>query len=109
MVTLVFVVNFLDRQVLSILLPLIKVEFHLTDSALGLLAGPAFAVVYSVLGVPLALIADRINRRNIIAASLAIFSLMTVFSNFASSFTLLLFARIGTGIGEAGMVQPSIR
>ncbi len=107
MVTLVFVVNYLDRQVLAILLPLIKAEFRLSDTALGLLAGPAFAVIYATLGIPLAFLADRMNRRNIIAASLAVFSLMTVFCNYASSFTQLLLARFGTGIGEAG-TGPSI-
>jgi len=107
MVTLVFVVNYLDRQVLAILLPLIKAEFHLSDTALGLLSGTSFAVIYATLGVPVALLADRMNRRNIIAASLAIFSLMTVLCNFATSFVQLLFARFGTGIGEAG-TGPSI-
>jgi MFS family permease len=107
MVTLVFVVNFLDRQILSILLQPIKLEFHLSDSALGLLAGPAFAVMYATLGVPLALIADRVNRRNIIAGSLALFSVMTLFCNFATSFVQLALARVGTGIGEAG-TGPSI-
>jgi predicted MFS family arabinose efflux permease len=107
MVTLVFVVNYLDRQILAILLPLIKADFKLSDSALGLLAGPAFAVVYATLGIPLALVADRVNRRNIIAGSLALFSLMTVFCNYASNFSQLLLARFGTGIGEAG-TGPSI-
>jgi predicted MFS family arabinose efflux permease len=107
MVTLVYVVNYLDRQILAILLPLIKAEFGVSDSALGLLAGPAFAVIYATLGIPLAFLADRINRRNIIAGSMALFSLMTVVCNFASSFTHLLLARFGTGIGEAG-TGPSI-
>ncbi len=107
MMTLVYVVNFLDRQILSILLPQIKAEFHLSDSALGLLAGPAFAVVYAVLGVPLAVAADRYNRRNIIAASLAFFSVMTVFCGRAGSFLQLLGARFGTGVGEAG-TSPAI-
>jgi len=107
MVTLVFVVNYLDRQILAILLPLIKADFKLSDTALGLLAGPAFAVIYATLGIPLALMADRLNRRNIIAVSLALFSLMTVFCNYASSFAQLLLARFGTGIGEAG-TGPSI-
>jgi len=107
MVTLVYVVNYLDRQILAILLPLIKSEFRVSDSALGLLAGPAFAVIYATLGIPLAFVADRINRRNIIAGSMALFSLMTVVCNFATSFTHLLLARFGTGIGEAG-TGPSI-
>ena len=107
MVTLVYVVNYLDRQILAILLPLIKSEFRVSDSALGVLAGPAFAVIYATLGIPLAFVADRINRRNIIAGSMALFSLMTVVCNFATSFTHLLLARFGTGIGEAG-TGPSI-
>jgi predicted MFS family arabinose efflux permease len=107
MVTLVFVVNYLDRQILSILLPSIKAEFHVSDSALGLLTGPAFVVFYATLGVPLALVADRVNRRNLIAGSLALFSLMTVFCFYTVSFWQLLIARIGVGVGEAG-TGPSI-
>src|SRR6476646_3383075 len=105
--TLVYVVNYLDRQILSILLPLIKKEFVLPDAALGLLSGTVFAVVYATLGVPLAVFADRMNRRNIIVASLAIFSLMTVLCGFATRFWHLVLARFGTGIGEAG-TGPSI-
>lgn len=107
MVTLVFVVNYLDRQILSILLPLIKAEFKVSDSLLGLLTGPAFVVFYATLGVPLALMADRINRRNLIAGSLALFSLMTVVCYYTASFWQLLVARIGVGVGEAG-TGPSI-
>src|SRR5256885_873136 len=107
MLTLVYVVNYLDRQILSILLPLIKKEFAAPDAALGLLSGTVFAVVYATLGVPLAIFADRMNRRNIIAASLAIFSLMTVLCGFAARFWHLVLARFGTGIGEAG-TGPSI-
>lgn len=105
--TLVYVVNYLDRQILGILLPLIKAEFALPDWALGALSGTVFAVVYASLGVPLAIFADRMNRRNIIAASLAVFSLMTVFSGLAARFWHLVAARFGTGIGEAG-TAPSI-
>ena len=107
MVTLVFVVNYLDRQILAILLPSIKAEFHVSDSALGLLAGPAFAAFYATLGVPLALIADRVNRRNLIAVSLGLFSIMTVFCFYVGTFWQLLIARIGVGVGEAG-TGPSI-
>ena len=105
--TLVYVVNYLDRQILSILLPLIKKEFVLPDVALGLLSGTAFAIVYATLGVPLAIFADRMNRRNIVAISLITFSLMTVFCGMAARFWHLLLARFGTGIGEAGTL-PSI-
>lgn len=105
--TLVYVVNYLDRQILGILLPQIQKEFALTDADLGLLGGTAFAVLYATLGVPLAIIADRVNRRNVVAASLAVFSFMTFISGYAMSFIHLLLARFGTGIGEAG-TGPSI-
>jgi predicted MFS family arabinose efflux permease len=105
--TLIYVVNYLDRQILAILMPQIKVEFGLNYKEIGYLIGPAFAVVYAILGVPLAVIADRANRRNIIAASLAVFSVMTVFSSFARGFWSMALARFGTGIGEAG-TGPSI-
>jgi predicted MFS family arabinose efflux permease len=107
MVTLVFVVNYLDRQILGILLPLIKAEFHATDTQLGILTGPAFALIYATLGMPFAVIADRANRRNIIAISLAIFSAMTVVCNFVASFWQLVAARSIVGVGEAG-TGPSI-
>lgn len=107
MVTLVYVVNFLDRQILAILLPFIKQEFGASDTELGLLSGPAFAVIYAVLGVPLALLADRVNRRNVIAVSLAIFSAATIACNFVANFWQLIFARTFVGIGEAG-TAPAI-
>ncbi len=100
--TLVFVVNYVDRQILGLLLPLIQKDFELSDTALGLLSGTVFAVFYGLVGLPLAVLADRINRRNIIAASLAVFSTMTVLSGFATQFWHLLLTRLGTGIGEAG-------
>ncbi len=105
--TLVYVVNYLDRQILSILLPQIQEEFLLSDTQLGFLSGTAFAVVYAVLGVPLAVLADRVNRRNLVAVSLTLFSLMTVLCGFVTQFWHLLAARFGTGIGEAG-TGPSI-
>ena len=107
LLTLVYVVNYLDRQIVAILLPQIQKEFTLTDAQLGFLSGTAFAVIYAVLGVPLAVIADRVNRRNVVVVSMAIFSLMTVLSGYARQFWQLLLARFGTGIGEAG-TGPSI-
>jgi predicted MFS family arabinose efflux permease len=100
-------VNYLDRQILGILLPYIQKEFGVDDAALGVLTGPAFALIYATLGIPLALFADRVNRRNIIAISLGLFSLMTVVCNFAANFWQLAAARAGVGIGEAG-TGPSI-
>jgi predicted MFS family arabinose efflux permease len=105
--TLVYVVNYLDRQILGILAHPIKVEFHLSDLQIGILGGPAFAVVYAVLGIPLAIFADRLNRRNVIAASLAVFSVMTLFCGLAVQYWQLVVARFGTGVGEAG-TSPSI-
>jgi predicted MFS family arabinose efflux permease len=106
MLMLVYVVNYIDRTVLNILLPAIKAEFHLSDAALGLLSGTSFAIFYATLGIPLAWLADRVNRRNIIALSMALFSTMTVFSGLAPNFVALVFARLGTGIGEAGTSPP---
>ena len=102
LLTLVYVVNYLDRQILGILLPFIQHDFHLDDAQAGLLSGTIFAVVYASLGIPLASLADRLSRRNIIAASLAMFSFMTVLSAYAVRYWQLLLARFGTGIGEAG-------
>src|ERR1700722_3723916 len=105
--TLVYVVNYLDRQILGILNTQIKAEFHVSDTLIGLLGGPVFALMYATLGIPIAVLADRTNRRNLIAASLAIFSLMTVASAYAGQFWQLMLTRFGTGIGEAG-TGPSI-
>lgn len=105
--TLIYVVNYLDRQILAILMPQIKAEFGLNFTEVGYLIGPAFAVVYAVLGVPLAVLADRYSRRNIVAISLAVFSVMTVLSSFARGFWSMALARFGTGVGEAG-TGPSI-
>lgn len=104
---LVAVVNFLDRQVLGILLPQIRAEFHLSDTALGLLSGLAFALVYGVLGVPFGVLADSRNRQKIIAASLAVFSLATLGCGLAGNFAQLIAARFFTGVGEAG-ASPAV-
>lgn len=105
--TLVYVVNYLDRQILGILNAQIKAEFHVSNFDIGLLNGPVFAAMYATLGIPIAVIADRVNRRNVIAVSLALFSVMTILSGFAANFWQLMLARFGTGIGEAG-TTPSI-
>jgi predicted MFS family arabinose efflux permease len=107
MLTLVYVINYLDRNILNILLPAIKTEFHLSDADLGFLSGTVFAILYATLGVPLAWLADRANRRNVIAYSMMLFGLMTVLSGYAASFRQLVAARIGTGVGEAG-TSPSV-
>jgi MFS family permease len=99
---LIFAVNLLDRQILGIALSGIRAEFHLSDSALGLLTGPAFALIYVLAGIPMAMLADRGHRRAIIAASLGVFSVMTLLCGAAGNFTQLVAARFGVGLGEAG-------
>ncbi len=103
----VYTFNFIDRQILAILLPAIKAEFVVDDWVLGFLAGSAFALFYATLGVPIALLADRYNRRNMIAIALAIWSGMTALSAAAGSVLQLTLARIGVGIGEAGCSPPA--
>ncbi len=98
----VYTFNFIDRQILSILIEPIKADLDVTDFGMGLLSGTAFAIFYATLGMPLALIADRWNRRNLIGLSLAVWSGMTALSGLAMNFWQLAAARIGVGIGEAG-------
>src|ERR1700750_3011085 len=107
MLTLVYVFNFIDRQVLVILQESIKKELHLSDTQLGLLSGFTFAIFYVTLGIPIARLADKGNRRNVVTISLAIWSLMTAFSGLAKNFIQLLLARIGVGVGEAGGSPPA--
>jgi MFS family permease len=98
----IYVFNYADRQILSIVLEPIKAEFSLRDWQLGLLSGLAFAAFYSTLGIPIARLADSRNRVNIIGASIVVWSAFTAVCGLAKSFWHLLFARIGVGIGEAG-------
>jgi len=102
LLVVVYTFNFIDRQILAILLPAIKAEFGVGDTVLGFLAGTAFALFYATLGVPIALLADRWNRRNLIVLSLALWSGMTALSGFAANVLQLALARIGVGVGEAG-------
>lgn len=101
---IVYVLNFLDRQILNILAEPIKGDLGLSDTQLGLLAGPAFAVFYAVLGVPIARYADNssTNRVWLISACLAVWSGMTAICGFAQNFLQLALARVGVGVGEAG-------
>jgi len=103
----VYTFNFIDRQILSILLEPIKQDLGLSDTQLGLLTGFAFAFFYATLGIPIARYADRANRRNVIAGALAIWSGMTALSGLAQNFWQLLVARIGVGVGEAGCSPPA--
>ena len=103
----VYVINFVDRQILSILLPDIKAAFDVSDTYLGFLVGFSFAIFYATLGIPIALWADRGNRRNIITLALTIFSAMTALCGVVQNFWQLALARIGVGVGEAGASPPS--
>ena len=105
--TIVYSINFIDRQLLSILQESIKADLMLSDAQLGLLTGFAFAVFYTFAGLPIASLADRSNRRNIVAISLTIWSGMTAISGLAQNYWQLLAARVGVGIGEAGGSPPS--
>lgn len=107
MLTLVYVFNFIDRQILVILSEPIKAELNLEDWQLGLLTGLAFAALYVTLGIPIARYADNNNRKNVVAWSLAIWSAMTAISGRAQNFMQLLLARFGVGIGEAGCSPPA--
>ncbi len=107
MLTLVYVFNFVDRQLLVILQESIKKELQLSDTQLGLLSGFTFAIFYVTLGIPIARLADKRNRRNIVAGSLGLWSVMTAFSGLARNFIQLLLARIGVGVGEAGGSPPA--
>ncbi len=103
----VYTFNFIDRQLLVILQESIKKELLLSDTQLGLLTGFAFAMFYVTLGIPLARLADRSNRKNIIAICLTLWSGVTVLTGMAMNFVQLVIARVGVGIGEAGCSPQS--
>jgi len=103
----VYIFNFIDRQILVILQESIKAELGLSDKQLGLLSGFTFAVFYVICGIPIARWADRYNRVNIVSLSIAVWSGMTALSGLTGNFSQLLAARIGVGVGEAGASPPS--
>ena len=98
---LVYIINFIDRQILSILAEDIKRDLRLVDAQIGFLYGTAFAVFYALFGIPLGRLADSWYRGRLMAIGLALWSSMTALSGFATSFGMLAAARIGVGIGEA--------
>jgi hypothetical protein len=105
--TLVYTLNFIDRNLLGVVAQPIIAEFGLTDTEYGFLNGPPFALFYALMGIPIAIAADRYNRVVIMALCIAVWSLMTALCGFASSFVFLLIARVGVAIGEAGGTPPS--
>ena len=107
LLTLGYVFNFVDRQVMTILIEPIKMEFDASDTQMGLLSGLAFALFYATLGIPVARLADRWSRRNVLAISMTTWSAVTALCATATGFWHLLLLRIGVGIGEAGGTPPS--
>jgi MFS family permease len=104
---MVYTLNFIDRNLLGVVAQPIIAEFGLSDTEYGFLNGPPFALFYALMGIPIAMAADRFNRVAIMALCIAVWSLMTALCGFASSFVFLLIARIGVAIGEAGGTPPS--
>jgi len=102
-----YVFNFVDRQIVSILAEPIKKELGISDTQLGLMTGTAFAFFYATLGIPIARLADLWSRRHVIALGMTLWSLMTALSGLVTSFTQMMTARIGVGVGEAGLSPPA--
>jgi MFS family permease len=107
MLLVVYIFNFIDRQIIGILAVPIQAELALSDTQLSLMGGIAFALFYTVLGIPIAWLADRKNRTWIITIALMIWSAMTALCGLAQNFVQLFLARLGVGVGEAGGVAPS--
>ena len=105
---LLSVLNFADRAILSVLAQPIKEDLKLTDADLGMLQGLGFAILYSVLGLPIGWLAERVSRKGLIAACVAVWSFMTAACGFATNFATLLLGRVGVGIGEAGFLAAGL-
>lgn len=107
MMMLTYMFNITDRMVMSILIEDIKADFALSDTQIGLLAGTAFTVFYVVLGIPAGRLADRTNRKKMLAIAVSLWSLMAALCGVAIGFWTLFFARLGVGVGEAGGNPPA--
>ena len=105
--TTVYISNFVDRQVINVLAQYIIADLEISDGQFGMLSGLAFACIYTTLGIPIARWADISNRRNIVAISVAVWSVMTALCGAAQNFFQLFIARFGVGVGEAGGSPPS--
>jgi len=105
--TAAYVSNFVDRQVINVLAQFIIDDLQISDGQFGMLSGLAFALIYTTLGIPIARLADISNRRNIIAISITIWSIMTALCGAAQNFAQLFMARFGVGVGEAGGSPPA--
>src|SRR5580692_11750871 len=105
--TLVYTLNFIDRTIISIIGQPMKESLKITDNQLGLLGGLAFALLYTVLGVPIARLAERFSRVNIMAICITLWSGFTALCGLAPNFGVMLAMRVGVGIGEAGCSPPA--
>ncbi len=105
--TLAYTVSFIDRQILNLLVQPIRADLEISDTQISLLQGFAFAIFYSIMGVPIARLADRGNRRNVIAAGIFLWCLMTAACGLARNFLQLFLARVGVGVGEAALSPPA--
>lgn len=108
LLSLIYMLNFMDRQILSVLIEPVRKDIAFSDTEIGLLTGTLFALCYSALTVPIAMLADRWNRVRIVAAGCFLWSLFTGLSGTATSFIHLAAARLGVAFGEAGGVAPSL-
>jgi len=104
----IYVFNYIDRQLMAILIEPVKLEFGISDTQIGLLSGVTFAVFYTVFGFPLGRLSDRVGRKPVIAFSCMAWSLMTMLCGMAGNFLTLVLARIGVAVGEAGGTAPSV-
>lgn len=104
---LAYILSFIDRNIMAILVGPIRAQFAIDDFQYGLLQGLAFTLFYTLLGLPIGRLADRFNRRTIIALGIFFWSIMTCLCGLATSFTLLFLMRMGVGIGEAALSPPA--
>jgi Sugar phosphate permease len=106
--TIAYVVSFLDRQLLSLVVPLVKRDLLLTDTQMSLLLGLAFALFYTTMGIPIGRLADKKSRRTIIAVGISFWCLMTAACGLAKNYMQLFLARVGVGVGEATLSPSSL-
>lgn len=108
LLTVAYVFSFVDKYLPALLIEPIKTALGASDTQMGLLLGPAFAVLYATLGLPLGWLADRVRRNSLVAAGVALWSLATASSGLAANFTHLLLARVGVGVGDAALAPGAL-
>ena len=108
LLTIAYIFSFVDKYLPALLIEPIKTALGASDTQMGLLLGPAFAVLYATLGLPLGWLADRVRRNSLVAAGVALWSLATASSGLAANFTHLLLARVGVGVGDAALAPGAL-